>query len=137
MTSGFACPCHGFWSEKLAKDKGWAGASPASIINAQNDGYWTNTDLVKQLSDTAIGFFEHLHPGAQGLFLFDNSGNHHARSPNGLDASLLNLSDGGAKNRVNLRDGFHVSSNANLKIRLNQPMTFVAADGTTLQKGIK
>lgn len=137
MTSGFACPCHGFWSELLANDKGWAGSSPVSIINAQNDGYWTNTDLVTQLRDCTISFFEHLHPGAQGLFLFDNSGNHHARAPNGLDASVLNLGDGGAKNRTIVRNGYHVFANDRVKIRISQPMTFVAEDGTVLQKGIK
>ncbi len=38
-----------------------------------------------------------LHPDCDLLFAFDNSMSHHKRHPNGLDASLLNLSDGGAQ----------------------------------------
>ena len=36
-----------------------------------------------------------LHPGARGLFLFDNSQNHHAKAPSGLDVNNHNLNDGG------------------------------------------
>ena len=50
-----------------------------------------------------------LHPECQLLFGFDNSMNHHARAPGGLDAALQNLSDGGADVK-NMIDGWGVVS---------------------------
>ena len=40
--------------------------------------------------------FEAFHPDCELVFFFDNSQNHHAKSPDGLDANALNLNDGGA-----------------------------------------
>jgi hypothetical protein len=57
-------------------------------------GWFTNTDLVEQILDTKDVFVD-LHPGCDLLFAFDNSITRRARAPDGLDAHLLNLSDGG------------------------------------------
>jgi hypothetical protein len=95
--SGFCCPCHGFIEDDGPED------DPATteccsfhiITPGKNDdGYWTNDDLVKQL-DKVIPLFERWHPDCQLLFLFDNSGNHHKRAPDGLCAQTMNLKDGG------------------------------------------
>ena len=96
MVSGFICECHGF----CRKDQRRA----YKIINPGKnaDGYWTNEDLVKQLQD-AIPLIEEIHPHCELYFIFDNSKNYHARRPDGLSASQLNLSDGG-KNVPKLRD---------------------------------
>ena len=59
------------------------------------DGYWKNSDLVQQLIDT-MPIFESFHPECDLVFFFDNSQNHHAKCPDGLDANALNLNDGGS-----------------------------------------
>lgn len=52
-------------------------------------------NLIQQVTDN-FPLFEKLHPGKDLLFGFDNSMSHHKRAPDGLDASLLPLKDGGA-----------------------------------------
>ena len=41
------------------------------------------------------------------LITFDNSMSHHKRHPTGLDATLLNMNDGGKNVPKNIRDGWH------------------------------
>ena len=48
------------------------------------EGYWKNSDLVKQLMKKAFPIFRVLHPDCDGLFMFDNSQNHHAKPPDAL-----------------------------------------------------
>ncbi len=87
--SGFCCSCHGFFANEY-------GQATFKIITPgkNNDGYWTNADLVAQLN-VVMPLFEQAHPHAQLLFTFDNSQNHHARAPGCLNAHALNKSDGG------------------------------------------
>ena len=40
-----------------------------------HDGYWQAADILKQLEEKAIPTFDEMHPGARGLFIFDNSTN--------------------------------------------------------------
>jgi hypothetical protein len=95
--SGFCCPCHGFIEDDGPEDDPAATECCSFHIitpGKNDDGYWTNDDLVKQL-DKVIPLFERWHPDCQLLFLFDNSGNHHKRAPDGLCAQTMNLKDGG------------------------------------------
>ena len=58
---------------------------------------------------------------------------HRARAPDGLDANLLNLSDGG-KNTKLTRPGWYMSQNADGSVtRVEQPMQTAAG----IQKGLK
>lgn len=82
QVSGFCCPCHG-WVH-------WTTIEPGK----NNDGYWTNAHLVQQLGK-AMKKAEEMHPQCEFLWLFDNSANHHAKQPGGLDVKKLNLNDGG------------------------------------------
>lgn len=62
MVSEFLCPCHG---------------SISQVIKAcGKDNWWTSKDMIQQLKNDAIPTFEKMHPGCEGLFLFDQSSNH-------------------------------------------------------------
>ena len=93
MISGFMCHCHGFLSD--GELKSYSCITPG----ANNDGYWTNKDLVEQF-EKVVPLFRKVHPYAKLCFFFDNSQNHHARAPDALCASNLNLSDGGKNARL-------------------------------------
>ena len=85
-------------------------------VGKNRDGWFTNDDLVKQVEDN-FTLFEDLHPNAELLFIFDNSMSHHKRAPDGLDASLITLSDGG-KNIPTMRNTHYFKDN----IRCEQSM---------------
>jgi len=70
------------------------------------DGYWTNRDLIGQLESRAIPIFKILHPDCVGLFVFDNSSNHHAYESDALRVDSLPLKDGG-KNVKTMRPGWY------------------------------
>ena len=101
MISGFVCDCHGFMNDGDEKSYKFFEAG------VNREGWFNNEDLVKQYIDTEP-LMKRLHPECELLFGFDNSMNHHARAPGGLDAALLNLSDGGA-NVKNMRDGWYLN----------------------------
>ena len=92
MVSEFMCECHGPLRFPPSLDPSSIGDGPTEslvILKPGNnaDGYWKNSDLVEQLTKKAIPIFEILHPDSIGLFIFDNSQNHHALPPDGLRAS--------------------------------------------------
>lgn len=91
-----------------------------------HDGYWTAANLIDQVKNKAMPIFKVLHPNSDALFLFDNSQNHRCLPPDGLRASLLNLSDGG-KNVQKQRAGKFKSGG----VDIDQPMQH--ANG--IQKG--
>ena len=64
------------------------------LLDVEHDGYWTNELLMKQL-DFGITIFEELHPGSQGLFLFDNSTGHGKYADGALRTPTMNLYPGG------------------------------------------
>jgi hypothetical protein len=74
--------------------------------------------LVKQLKDRAFPIFKILHPNCDGLFVFDNSQNHHAKPPDALSVSIINLKDGG-KNTRPMRNGWYINSSGQ---RVDQPL---------------
>jgi hypothetical protein len=76
-----------------------------------------------------IPMFEETHPNCDLLFAFDNSQNHHARSPDALYSYNLNLSDGG-KNIKKMRDTTFIDRNGIQQTQLMQT-------GAGVQKGIK
>ncbi len=126
MSSAFACACHGaFSTRKIEPGKG-------------KDDYWTCDDLVGQFGE-AIVEFRRLHPGMTGLWMFDNSANHHKKFPGGLDASKLNVADGGANLVPFVKKGYFyldvpaVSESGPKRIKLIQ--TMVNDDGS--QKGLR
>jgi hypothetical protein len=109
MVSEFLCECHGPM-KLLDEQRALYPEQPYETVQLiqpgkNGDGYWKNVDLVRQLELRAIPIFKILHPNCIGLFIFDNSQNHHALAPDALRASVLNLKDGG-KNVVPQRDGF-------------------------------
>ena len=118
MISGFSCPCHGplVLTPELAAAHPEVAKNAAAATYACNafpdghsfvtinvgkkygdDGYWTSEHLDEQLRLRAIPIFNLLHPDCEGLWLFDNSQNHHALAKDALRVTNLNLSDGGVR----------------------------------------
>lgn len=95
-------------------------------INA--DGYWTNADLINQFKNV-VPLFLRKHPNRKLCFFFDNSQNHHAKAPDALVASNLNLSDGG-KNIKIMRNTWYIDGGGN---RIEQNSQH--ANG--IQKGVR
>ena len=122
MVSQFLCQCHGHMQFTLTPELlsqfpvlelyGAVGSviETCRIIKPGKnlDGYWTNRDLVDQTILVQIAF-QVLHGDCIALNAFDNSQNHHAKAPDALVASKLNLSDGGL-NVPHLRDGWFLKN---------------------------
>ena len=134
MVSAFLCECHGLL--KLTPEQKAVNPSipeDSTIFlkpGANAEGYWRNSDLVDQLAGKAIPIFRFLHPNCDGLFLFDNSQNHHARAPDALYASNMKLGDGGVNQKL-MRPGWFLDHQGN---RIEQSM--VMQDGKTA-KGVR
>ena len=133
MVSAFLCECHGIL--KLSKElQALHPEVPADSTvllkpGTNAEGYWKNSDLVTQVKEKALPIFKILHPNCDGLFMFDNSQNHHARAPDALSVSNMNLRNGGANQRL-MRNGWFVDTEGN---RIQQKM--VLEDGVT-SKGL-
>ena len=133
MVSEFLCECHGPMklNEAQRAQHLEIPSETCTIIlpGKQLDGYWTTANLIDQVRTKAMPIFQILHPGCDGLFLFDNSQNHRSLPPDALRASILNLSDG-AKNVKKQRPGWFIDNNG---IRVTQDMQ--RPDG--VQKGVR
>ena len=144
MISGLTCRCHGFCKNdtKKAYRTFLAGNTMTHLhlllflshgilnkclLGKNRDGWFTNDDLVEQVKDL-FDLFTEMHPGNQLLFIFDNSMSHHKRAPDGLEASLLTLKDGG-KNVPEMRKTFFIKND----IRYEQSMQHESG----VKKGIK
>jgi hypothetical protein len=104
MVSDFLCECHG--PLQYTDENGEIIRTRETIKPGKNnDGWWTNAQLVAQLQKT-IQIFKKLHENCQALFAFDNSQNHNAFPDDALIANRLNLSDG-EKNVKFMKDGFY------------------------------
>ena len=92
MVSEFQCPCHGTM-RGIVKDANGNDVAATSrqlfFAGGKQDGWWTSDNLVAQLKDQAIPLFEQMHPGCQGVFLFDQSSNHKAWARDALVATRL------------------------------------------------
>jgi hypothetical protein len=106
MISGFICPCHGFMSADLNRQV--VRSYKVFLCVTNRDGWFTKADLVKQLDECAESF-SHLHKDMSIYIFFKNSMTHRARAPDALDATRLNLSDGGV-NAAKQRDGCSTQS---------------------------
>ena len=94
MVSEFLCACHGRLriSKEQAENLGIPDSAQKIIKPGKNkDGYWKSEDMVAQLRDLALPFFDALHPNCTGVFLFDQSTNHNAYSEDALLASRMTL----------------------------------------------
>ena len=111
MISGFACQCHGFMEFNGQK------SYELFEFGKNRDGAWKNEDLIQQ-ARRCKPIFDGLHPNCNIYLGFDNSMNHHKKAPDGLDASVLLLSDGG-KNTPIIRNGWYLNENGE---RLEQRM---------------
>jgi len=97
MVSTFLCECHGILQDTVES------ATVIFTPGKNDEGYWTNENLVDNIKNKALPLFNRLHPNKVALFCFDHSQNHEATSPDALVASKLNLSDGG-KNTPIMRE---------------------------------
>jgi hypothetical protein len=114
MVSGFLCPCHGrlYFIDELGQ-KVYADVIIHPGKNA--DGWWDNQDLINQLKERVFRAFDHLHPGCKGIFAFDNSQNHNAAAPGGLNALTMNLSDSVYDDETEVRDStYSISTNGDV-----------------------
>lgn len=98
MVSGFVCPCHGFIRGQMGDEQVTSYKLFEAGVN--RDGWFTNDDLIEQLQSAVIPLAKSLHPNKTLLFAFDNSMSHHKKAPDGLDASILTLSDKGKNLRI-------------------------------------
>jgi hypothetical protein len=131
MISGFMCPCHGFSSGQVGGEGEVINTYTVFYAGKAREGWFTNDDLVKQFKRCAL-LLRQLHPDADIFVFFDNSMTHRARAPDGLDASKLNLSDGG-KNVQKQRDGWYMTANAEGgEVKVAHPMQ----TGAGVQKGM-
>ena len=119
MVSQFLCQCHGHMEFTLTEEilsqfpiLGRYGSVGSTVETCRiikpgknQDGYWTNKDLIEQTILVQIAF-QVLHPNCLAVNAFDNSQNHHAKAPDALVASKLNLSDG-ELNAPHLRSGWY------------------------------
>lgn len=121
MVSAFLCECHGLLRLSEEQQSSHPGVPTDATVTikpgANAEGYWRNADLVKQLKEKAFPIFKVLHPDCDGLFMFDNSQNHHAKPPDALSVSVLNLKDGG-KNARAMRDGWFNDSNGQRVVQI-------------------
>jgi hypothetical protein len=88
MVSAFVCQCHGIMISENMKSYVLFKAG------RNRQGWFTNDDLIKQFND-AYPLFVKMHPNMDFVFAFDNSMTHHKRPPDGLDAALITMKDGG------------------------------------------
>jgi hypothetical protein len=116
MVSGFLCECHGILRLNEAQREQHPDVPPDSTVflkpGAIAQGYWKNSDLVSQVRDKALPIFKVLHPNSYGLFIFDNSQNHHAKPPDALSVQKMNMKDGGVNQKL-MRDGWFKDSHDN------------------------
>lgn len=63
------------------------------------EGYWTGKHVVMQVMHLAIELFELIHPGCEGVFMFDNSSCHGLYADNALVARKLNAYPGRKQHR--------------------------------------
>jgi hypothetical protein len=120
MISGFVCPCHGMLHKHFL--------SPGK----NNEGWWTNALLVEQLVP-AMRAAEILHPDCELVFLFDNSANHHAVEPTGLNIAAFSLNGNGKNFPKGMKDGFFMQNG----VKVTQSMYKVKLDGTKSEKGLR
>jgi hypothetical protein len=111
MVSTFLCECHCILrlDNDLLKQHPDIPADSTVLINpgANFEGYFKNSDLIAQVKDKALPIFKVLHPDCDGLFMFDNSQNHHAKAPNALNASKMNVTNGGVNQQI-MRNGWYL-----------------------------
>ena len=123
MVSGFVCSCHGFMRN--------ASKQSFQLFEAgkNREGWFTNAHLVEQFNDI-IDLIEELHPGNDITVAFDNSMTHHAKSPDGLDVSVLKLSDGmSSKTKVPMKPGWFINEAGEKVVQQMQ-------DEKGIQKGV-
>ncbi|POW01191.1 hypothetical protein PSHT_12661 [Puccinia striiformis] len=74
----------------------------ATVIypGSQGDAWWDMAQLCKQVTEKALPIFEALHPGCQGVFVFDCSSAHEAFGPQALRVQNMNLGPGGKQSRL-------------------------------------
>lgn len=134
MVSALLCECHGILRLPTELQQRFPDVAPDSTViikpGVNNEGYWRNADLVAQIKDKAIPIFKILHPDSDGLFIFDNSQNHHAKAPDALSVSKMNMSDGGVSQRL-MRNGWFENGEGN---KIEHKMTL--DDGKT-SKGLQ
>ena len=122
MVSEFLCECHGPLKliEHQMKDHTGISFETYAIImpGKQKDRYWTISDLIHQVKTKLMPILKILHPGCDALVLFDNSQNHRSLPPDTVQASFLDLSDGG-KLEAKQRSGWFLDTNGN---RVIQPI---------------
>ncbi|RKF60350.1 hypothetical protein OnM2_051066 [Erysiphe neolycopersici] len=123
MVSAFLCECHR--PMKLTDEQRLLHPNvPLEAVRIikpgkNEDGYWTNADLVKQLQEEAIPIFKALHPNYEALFMFDNSQNHHALPLDALNARVLTIKDASKIVKFQ-RNGWWKDKNGDLHIQSMQ-----------------
>ena len=79
------------------------GEQARLLLETQTEGYFDSPKFLKQVSK-AIDIFEHKHPHAQGVFIFDNAPCHRKCSEDSLNVNRMNVGPGG-KTACNERYG--------------------------------
>jgi hypothetical protein len=122
MVSAFICHCHGILVD------GEDNSRTILKYGRNYDGYWSGDDVAKAAAKVFY-IAQRVHPEYQLLFVFDNSTNHSKKPLDALNASRLNLSDGGVYVRT-LRNGYYTTVEGTV---VEQPMQDIHG----VQKGLK
>ena len=84
-----------FLTETIGRLKDDQGeAREFMVLGAKYDGYWNGEKLVSEVR-RVVDIFERTHPGAIGIFAFDNATSHTAFVADALVASKMNNAPGG------------------------------------------
>jgi hypothetical protein len=85
MVSAFLCECHELLKLNDHQKAFYPNVPEDATVtlkpSVNAEGYWRNADFVKQLEEKAFPIIKVMHPDSDGLFMFDNSQNQHAKPP--------------------------------------------------------
>jgi transposase len=93
MVSDFLCPCHGRLFNMVDGVKIYT--TQVLEVGKNHEGFWTSEHVVRQVGDAVVLAFAAMHPGATGLFTFDQSTNHAAFAADALRATSMGMKPGG------------------------------------------
>jgi hypothetical protein len=131
MVSAFASPHVGWlqysdasWAEAIQQHPEWVAKEDKYRYSwhvfeygKHRQGYWKTPNMIRQ-SDHVINMLRVMHPKARGIFFFDVSSNHAAKSRDALNAARMNVNEGGAQPLM--REGWFIKNGERVTQKMHQ-----------------
>ena len=119
--------------DQVVKRYGLSNKEAVEILEygKNNEGYWDEIKLMKQVKEKALPIAKALYPGYSLLFLFNNATSHLVYSTDAVQVKNMSKEFGGKQ--VFLRDGWYFQDG----LQVTQKMYTENPDGTQYQKGIQ